>query len=66
MVGRVRNLISMTLKFETKILEVAYLLMLKQMKEPAFNIDMKFIQLFLKVLIKTKKQKEALDFIEAE
>jgi hypothetical protein len=56
----------MTLKFETKILEVAYLLMLKQMKEPAFNIDMKFIQLFLKVLIKTKKQKEALDFIEAE
>ena len=56
----------MTLKFETKILDIAYLLMLKQMKEPAFNMDMKFIQLFLKVLIKTKKQKEALDFIEAK
>lgn len=56
----------MTLKFETKILDIAYLLMLKQMKEPTFKFDMKFIQLFLKVLIKTKKQKEALDFIEAK
>ena len=51
-------LISLTLKFETKILDIAYLLLLKLMKEPNFQIDFKYIQLYLKVLIKQGKNKE--------
>ena len=57
-------LISLSLRFETKILDIAYLLMLKLMKEPNFEIDGKFIKLYLKVLTKQGKYKEALDFIE--
>ena len=57
-------LISLNLKFETKILDIAYLLMLKLMKEPMFNIDKRFILLYLKVLSKQGKYREALDFIE--
>ena len=45
-------LISLNLKFETKILDIAYLLMLKLMKEPLFVMDKKFIMLYLKVLSK--------------
>lgn len=57
-------LISLNLKFETKILDIAYLLMLKLMKEPLFIIDKKFILLYIKVLSKQGKFREALDFIE--
>ncbi len=57
-------LISLNLKFETKILDIAYLLLLKLMKEPLFQIDKKFILLYIKVLSKQGKYKEALDFIE--
>ena len=57
-------LISLNLKFETKILDIAYLLMLKLMKEPMFSIDKKFILLYLKILSKQGKYREALDFIE--
>ena len=57
-------LISLSLKFETKILDIAYLLLLKLMKEPEFQIDNKFIRLYLKVLQKQGKYKEALDFID--
>lgn len=57
-------LISLSLKFETKILDIAYLLLLKLMKEPNFEIDNKFIRLYLKVLTKQGKYKEALDFID--
>jgi hypothetical protein len=57
-------LISLNLKFETKILDIAYLLMLKLMKEPLFTIDKKFILLYLKILSKQGKYREALDFIE--
>jgi len=57
-------LISLNLKFETKILDIAYLLMLKLMKEPLFQVDKKFILLYLKVLQKQGKFREALDFIE--
>ena len=59
-------LISLTLKFETKILDIAYLLLLKLMKEPNFEIDFKYIQLYLKVLIKQGKNKEALDFLDKQ
>ncbi len=45
-------LISLNLKFETKILDIAYLLMLKLMKEPTFVIDKKFVLLYLKILQK--------------
>jgi hypothetical protein len=58
------SLISTTLKFETKILDIAYLLLLKLMKEPKFTLDMKFINLYLKVLSKQGRYKEALDFID--
>lgn len=57
-------LISLNLKFETKILDIAYLLMLKLMKEPLFTIDKKFILLYIKILAKQGKFREALDFIE--
>lgn len=59
-------LISMTLKFETKILDIAYLLLLKLMKEPKFTMDMKFLKLYLKVLQKQGRSKEALDFIDSK
>ena len=45
-------LISINLRFETKILDIAYLLLLKLMKEPNFVTDNKFIKLYLKVLTK--------------
>ena len=57
-------LISLSLRFETKILDIAYLLLLKLMKEPNFQINEKFVRLYLKVLTKQGKHKEALDFIE--
>ena len=57
-------LISLSLRFETKILDIAYLLLLKLMKEPEFAMDQKFIKLYLKVLTKQGKYKEALDFID--
>jgi hypothetical protein len=57
-------LISLNLKFETKILDIAYLLMLKLMKEPLFNLDKKFILLYLKILTKQGKYRDAIDFIE--
>ena len=57
-------LISINLRFETKILDIAYLLLLKLMKEPNFHIDNKFIKLYLKVLTKQQKYKEAIDFID--
>ena len=59
-------LISLGLRFETKILDIAYLLLLKLMKEPSFEIDQKFIQLYLKILTKQGKYKEALDFIDSK
>jgi hypothetical protein len=59
-------LISMTLKFETKILDIAYLLLLKLMKEPKFTMDMRFLKLYLKVLQKQGRSKEALDFIDSK
>jgi hypothetical protein len=34
------------------------------MKEPKFQLDMKFIDLYLKVLTKQGRYKEALDFID--
>lgn len=35
-------LLSLNLRFETKILDIAYLLMLKLMKEPTFKLDQNF------------------------
>lgn len=43
-------LINLSLKFETKILDIAYLLLLKLMKEPNFVMDKKFMMLHLKIL----------------
>ena len=57
-------LISLSLRFETKILDIAYLLLLKLMKEPNFQINKEFVRLYLKVLTKQGKHKEALDFID--
>jgi hypothetical protein len=37
-------------KFETKILDLSYLLMLKLMKEDNFKMDRKFIDLYVKIL----------------
>ena len=59
-------LISLNLKFETKILDIGYLLLLKLMKEPTFKYDKSFILLYIKILTKQKKYKDALEFIEAK
>lgn len=58
------SLIESTLVFETKILDIGYLLMLKQMKESSFTLDRKFMMLYTDVMKKQKRFKEALDFIE--
>ena len=39
-------------KFETKILDLSYLLMLKLMKEDNFKMDRKFIDLYAKILVR--------------
>jgi hypothetical protein len=60
-------LISVVLKVgETKILDIAYLLLLKLMKEKDFKIDKKFIGLYVKCLIRQCKYQEALDFIDSQ
>jgi hypothetical protein len=46
----VMYLISLNLKFETKILDIAYLLLLKTMKHPDFIMDKKFVLMYIKVL----------------
>jgi len=43
-------LIHKNLKVETKILDIAYLVILKIMKDDKFKPDPKFINLFVKVL----------------
>ena len=58
------SLIESTLVFETKILDIGYLLMLKQMKESSFTLDRKFMMLYTDVMKKQKRFKEALDFIK--
>ena len=57
-------LISLNLKFETRVLDIAYLLMLKLMKEPDYSIDKKFVLLYVKVLQKQNKFKDAAAFME--
>ena len=57
-------LISLNLKFETKVLDIAYLLMLKLMKEPNFKFDKKSVLLHVKILTKQSKYKDAVDFID--
>ena len=57
-------MISLNLKFETKVLDIAYLLMLKLMKEPNYKIDKKFVMLHLTILRKQGKTKDAVQFIE--
>jgi tetratricopeptide (TPR) repeat protein len=59
-------LISLNLKFETKVLDIAYLLMLKLMKEPKFVFDKKFVLLHIKILSKQLKFKDAIDFIDRQ
>lgn len=59
-------LISLNLKFETKVLDIAYLLMLKLMKEPTFKFDKKFVLLHVKILTKQGKYKDAIDFIDRQ
>ncbi|CAI2368685.1 unnamed protein product [Moneuplotes crassus] len=60
-------LIKLSIKnFETKILDIAYLLLLKVMKHPDFEMDKKFVMLYLRVLKKQGNYKEALEFIESK
>lgn len=48
-------LISMTLNYQTKILDIAYLLLLKLMKDPKFEPNRNFIDLYIKILIRQAK-----------
>ena len=52
-------------KFETKILDLSYLLMLKLMKEDHFTMDRKFIDLYTNILSRQNKFQESLDFIDS-
>ena len=49
--------------FESQVLDIAYLLNLKLMKDPKFKPDKKFIMLHLKILIEKKQFKAATTFI---
>ena len=51
------------MKFESKVLDIAYLLNLKLMKESTFVIDKKFVMLHIKILIQQNKFKDAATFI---
>ena len=55
--------ISLNMKFESKVLDIAYLLNLKLMKESTFVIDKKFVMLHIKILIQQNKFKDAATFI---
>ena len=55
--------ISRNMKFESKVLDIAYLLNLKLMKESKFVPDKKFIMLHIKILIQQEKFKDAAKFI---
>lgn len=52
------------MKFETKVLDIAYLLNLKLMKEPNFKYDKKFVLLHSKILAKQGRFKDAIDFLD--
>ena len=45
-------LVSKTLKFKTKIMDIAHLILLKLMKEQSQAVDLKFINLVVTVLIR--------------
>ena len=57
-------LISKTLRFQTKIMDIAHLVLLKLMKESQFQIDLKFIKLALSVMIRKENYKDAIKFLE--
>jgi hypothetical protein len=56
-------LIHKNLKVETKILDIAYLVILKIMKDDKFVPDPKFINLYCKVLANQGKFREAFDLM---
>lgn len=58
------TLIFSTLKFETKILDIGYLLLLKLLKEPKYEVDMSFAFLFTDLLAKQKRYNDALKFLD--
>lgn len=60
------TLVFSTVKVETKILDIGYLLLLKIMKEPGFKLDLKFVLLYIDVMTKQKRFKEAIDFVEEQ
>ena len=61
-------MISLSLKYKSKILNIAYLLMLKLLKDKdedgnkTFQLDLHFIKLFLKVVSRLGKYGEAINF----
>ena len=61
-------MISLSLKYKSKILNIAYLLMLKLIKDKdedarsTFTLDLNFMKLFLKVVSRLGKHAEAINF----
>lgn len=55
--------ISQNMNFESQVLDIAYLLNLKLMKDPKFTPDKNFIMLHIKILIQKKQFKDATKFI---
>ena len=55
-------LISQTHGYETKILDVAYLIMVKLMKRETKTCQI--VELFTRILVKADKHQEAIDFIK--
>ena len=57
-------LISKQLKFKTKIMDIANLVLLKMSKDISFKPDLKFVKLTLSIMMRKESYKEALKFLE--
>ena len=57
-------LISKQLKFKTKIMDIANLVLLKMSKDITFKPDLKFVKLTLSIMMKKESYTDALKFLE--
>ena len=56
-------IIAKQLRFETKIMDIANLVLLKLQKEPAFVPDIKFVKLVIQIMLQKKNYDGALKFL---
>ena len=56
-------LMSKKIQFRTKMLDIAWLLLLKILKEPGFTFDRPFIDLYVKIRKTDKHYTDSINFI---